>query len=61
MSTAASGLGRTRRLARDKNGLYTTTAGRRRRGKRLMPESILEIAENREDAIRLLRKYRYIT
>lgn len=33
----------------------------RARAPRLMPESIYEIAEDREDAIRLLRRYGYIT
>lgn len=44
--------------------VYTTTeAGtrRRRRGEvRLMPESIYEIADNRADAIRLLRQHGYL-
>ena len=62
------------RLVRDRAGLYTTTESSMRRGlarqrmsaegvtgPRLMPESILEIAEDRDDAIRLLRAYGYIT
>lgn len=41
--------------------LFTTTSGARRGAARLMPESIYEVAENREDAIRLLRRFGYIT
>jgi hypothetical protein len=52
-------------------GVYGSSAGRaaKQRGQRyrvsrqprLMPESIYEIAEDREDAIRLLRRYGYLT
>lgn len=53
--------------------LFTTTEGTTRRGvagrrlgasartPRLMPESIYEIAEDRDDAIRLLKRFGYIT
>jgi len=59
-----------------RQGMYTTDSGRlatragtSRRGlfgssgstqARLMPEEIFKIAQNREDALRLLRQYRYI-
>src|SRR5690625_2990401 len=64
------------RLIRDERGLYTTTEGMTRRGwayqrqrsyrkhgpvqARLMPESILEIAKNQDDYVRLLRLYGYM-
>ena len=52
--------------------VFVTTEGTTRRGvagarlgqartPRLMPESILEIATDREDAVRLLRRFGYIT
>lgn len=41
--------------------LRVTTSGRRRNfGPKLMPESIYKIAENRDDALRLLRTHGYI-
>lgn len=62
MSTAQSG-----RLARrsiDGRDVYTTTEATTRRGTgrkvRLMPESIYEIAEDRADAIRLLKVHGYL-
>jgi hypothetical protein len=51
------------------SGQLTTRAGTTKRGLfgasqpggvRLMPEEIFKIAQNREDALRLLRQYRYI-
>lgn len=68
MTTAA---GENRRIiARNKHGLYTTSEGSTRRGyarragryqgARLMPESIYEMAESREHAIELLRRYGYL-
>lgn len=41
--------------------LYTTAEAVGKRRVRLMPESILEIADDRQDAIRLLRSHGYIT
>lgn len=50
--------------------VFTTTTGTTRRGTaghlngkapRLMPESIYELARDREDAVRLLRRFGYIT
>lgn len=64
------------RLIRNERGLYTTTEGMTRRGwayqqqryyrthgpvqERLMPESIIEIAKNQDDYVRLLRLYGYM-
>jgi len=64
------------RLIRNEQGLYTTTEGMTRRGwayqqqkyyrthgpvqERLMPESILEIAKNQDDYVRLLQLYGYM-
>ena len=61
----------TRRQARGRDGFFTTTQGSTRRGTfgrsnaagraRLMPESIIELAgDDRAEAQRLLRLYRYI-
>lgn len=61
--TTAAGQPYGRRLRRtDVFGrqMFTTTAGAGRGAPRLMPESIYEIAENREDAIRLLRRFGYL-
>jgi hypothetical protein len=41
-----------------KNGVYGKTRGRK--PVRLMPESILAIATDRDDAIRLLKLYGYL-
>lgn len=63
MSTATTA-GKRRRLGRDRNGVFTTTEGATRhrgRGPRLMPESIYEIAEDRADAVRLLKINGYLT
>lgn len=52
-----------RRLIRDEDGLFTTEEGTLRRGtsRRLMPESILEIAgTDRTEAIRLLKANGYL-
>lgn len=61
--------GTTRRgLAGRRLGAWSEDATRRRgaryrsaRTPRLMPESIYELAEDREDAVRLLRRFGYIT
>lgn len=46
---------------RSKDGDVQRTVGRRRaKSPRLMPESIYQLAENREDAIRLLQRFGYI-
>lgn len=67
MTTSQSG-----RLVRDGNGLYSTTEGTTRRGyaravtgrergfTRLMPESIAQIATDRDDYLRLLRINGYL-
>lgn len=76
MSTAARGTSGRRMLAAEEVGgrpVYITresttrrgAASRRRTGRnmsaRLMPESIYEVADNREDALRMLRLHGYIT
>jgi len=54
------------RLIRDESGLYRTTEGlgrgRRRRSRppRLMPESIAQVAKDRDDYLRLLRANGYL-
>lgn len=48
------------RLGARETGIKTGGRYRSARAPRLMPESIYEIAENREDAIRLLRRFGYI-
>jgi len=61
MSKSQSG-----RLIRDESGLYRTTEGlgrgRRRRSRppRLMPESIAQLAKDRDDYLRLLRANGYV-
>lgn len=66
MTTAATGAGR--RLTRDSLGAFSTRAGTTRRGRlpeqrkgyRLMPESIYDLASDRTEAIRLLHRNGYI-
>lgn len=63
-STAPTTSEGARRLARDADGLFATEEGTLRSGssRRLMPESIYEIADgDRAEAIRLLRANGYIT